>query len=134
MSAAENFFDTNVILYLLSADTGKADRAEVLLTAGGTISVQVLNEFANVARRKLGKSWKEVRDILDILKAVCAVEPVSLATHEKAIDIAEQTGYSIDDSLVLAAATIANCHTVYSEDMQHGQVIEGRVTIRNPFL
>jgi predicted nucleic acid-binding protein len=134
MSAAENFFDTNVILYLLSADTGKADRAELLLTAGGTISVQVLNEFANVARRKLGKSWKEVRDILDILKAVCAVEPVSLATHEKAIDIAEQTGYSIDDSLVLAAATIANCHTVYSEDMQHGQVIEGRVTIRNPFL
>ena len=75
-----------------------------------------------------------MRDILDILKAVCAVVPVSVATHEKAIDIAERTGYSIYDSLVLAAATIANCHTVYSEDMQHGQVIEGRVTIRNPFL
>ena len=54
MKAAERFFDTNILLYLLSADQDKADRAEAALTAGGSVSVQVLNEFASVASRKLG--------------------------------------------------------------------------------
>ena len=78
MSGGEDFFDTNVVLYLLSADTAKADRAEELLALGGTISVQVLNEFAAVASRKLRMSWIEIREVLAQIRAVCAVEPPSL--------------------------------------------------------
>ena len=81
MSGGEDFFDTNVLLYLLSADTTKADRAEELLAIGGTISVQVLNEFVAVASRKLRMSWIEVREVLAQIRAVCAVEPVTVETH-----------------------------------------------------
>ncbi len=133
MSAPKVFFDSNVVLYLLSADTDKADMAETLLAQGGVVSVQVLNEIANVARRKLGSGWDEVPDILDILKAICSVEPVSIATHERAILLAQRLGYSIYDSLILAAALLADCRVLYSEEMQHGQVIDRQLTICNPF-
>ena len=72
MSAAEVFFDTNVVLYLLSEDAGKADRAEELLASGGRISVQVLNEFATVASRKLSMGWPEIGEILAQVRAVTA--------------------------------------------------------------
>jgi predicted nucleic acid-binding protein len=85
MSARDAFFDTNIILYLLSADSIKADRAEELLTIGGTISVQVLNEFASVASRKLKMSWVEIKDVLAQVRAVCTVEPISVATHDRAL-------------------------------------------------
>ena len=133
MSAAETFFDTNVLLYLLSALPDKADRAEELLAGGGVISVQVLNEFASVASRKLGKAWPDIRDILDVICAVCTVEPISLATHLRALEIAERHGYSIYDANIIAAALIADCKVLFSEDMHHGHVIEGQLTIRNPF-
>ena len=77
MSGTEAFFDTNVLLYLLSGDASKADRAENLVAAGGVISVQVLNEFASVASRKLGMSWAEIREVLETVRAVCRVEPIS---------------------------------------------------------
>ena len=133
MSAAETFFDTNVVLYLLSADTAKADRAEELLAAGGTISVQVLNEFAAVSRRKLHMEWPEIREALAPIRAVCRVEPLSADTHDRAIEIGERYGLSVYDSLIVAAALLAGCKTLYSEDMQHGQVMERTLTIRNPF-
>jgi predicted nucleic acid-binding protein len=133
MSATKVFFDSDVLLYLLSSDTAKANTAEDLLSQGGIVSVQVLNEIANVARRKLGKSWIEVREILDTLKAVCTVEPISVATHERAVFLAERFGYSNYDALILAAALLSGCSVVYSEDMQHGQIIERELTIRNPF-
>jgi predicted nucleic acid-binding protein len=133
MSAAEVFFDTNVVLYLLSADAAKADRAEELLAAGGTISVQVLNEFAAVARRKLRMDWPEIREVLAPVRAVCSVEAISLETHDRAGEIAERYGLSVYDSLIVAAALLAGCKTLYSEDMQHGQVIERSLTICNPF-
>lgn len=133
MSAAETFFDTNVVLYLLSADTAKADRAEELIAAGGTISVQVLNEFAAVARRKLRMSWSEIREALEPIRAVCTIKPISLETHDRATEIGERYGLSVYDSLIVAAALLAGCKTLHSEDMQHGQVIEGTLTISNPF-
>ena len=101
MSGGEDFFDTNVVLYLLSADTAKADRAEELLALGGTISVQVLNEFVAVASRKLGMSWVEIREVLAQIRAVCAVEPVTVETHDRALRIAERYGLSIYDSLIV---------------------------------
>ena len=133
MSGDEDFFDTNVVLYLLSADPAKADRAEELLAIGGTISVQVLNEFVAVASRKLHMSWIEIREVLAQVRAVCAVEPVTVETHERALRLAERYGISIYDALIVSAALLANCKTLYSEDMQDGQVIERQLTIRNPF-
>jgi predicted nucleic acid-binding protein len=133
MSGGEDFFDTNVVLYLLSADPAKADRAEELLAIGGTISVQVLNEFVAVASSKLHMSWIEIREVLAQVRAVCAVEPVTIETHERALRLAERYGISIYDALIVSAALLANCKTLHSEDMQDGQVIERQLTIRNPF-
>ena len=133
MSGGEDFFDINVVLYLLSADPAKADRAEELLAMGGTISVQVLNEFAAIALRKLRMSWIEIREVLAQVRAVCAVEPVTIETHERALRLAERYGISIYEALIVSAALLANCKTLHSEDMQDGQVIERQLTIRNPF-
>ncbi len=133
MSSGEDFLDTNVVLYLLSADPAKADRAEEFLAAGGAISVQVLNEFVAVASRKLRMSWVEIREVLAQVRAVCAVEPVTIETHERALRLAERYGISIYDALIVSAALLANCKTLHSEDMQDGQVIERQLTIRNPF-
>ena len=107
--------------------------AEILLAAGGALSVQVLNEFVAVARRKLDKSWEEVRRALDILRVFCP-EPVPLTVeiHERAVHIAERYGYSIFDSLIIAAALHAGADTLYTEDMRDGQAIDG-IAICNPF-
>ena len=133
MSAADDFFDTNVLLYLLSADAAKADRAEELIAGGGTVSVQVLNEFASVASRKLRMPWAEIREVLAQLCAVCVVEPLTIKTHERALQLAERYGLSVYDALIVSAALLAGCETLRTEDMQDGQVIERKLTIRNPF-
>jgi predicted nucleic acid-binding protein len=133
MSGSKDFFDTNVVLYMLSADTVKADRAEELIAAGGTISVQVLNEFVSVASRKLRMSWIEIREVLTQIRAVCEVTPMTIETHEGALRLAERYGFSIYDSLIVSAALLADCTTLRSEDMQDGQVIDRVLTIRNPF-
>src|SRR5262249_37416573 len=127
------FFDTNVILYAFRQDDTRGQVAETLLAAGGSLSVQVVNEFVAVARRKLGKSWDEVRRALDILRVFCP-EPVPLTveTHERAVHIARAYGYSCFDSLIIAAAVHGGASTLYAEDMRDGQVIGG-LTIRNPF-
>jgi predicted nucleic acid-binding protein len=132
MSASEFFFDTNVLLYLISGDRAKADRAEALLGAGGVISVQVLNEFASVAMRKAGLQLAEIREILSAVRAACSVEPLSVETHDLACELVERFRLSFYDGLIIAAAILAKCSIVYSEDMQHGQSIR-EVTIRNPF-
>jgi predicted nucleic acid-binding protein len=127
------FFDTNIVLYAFRQDDVRGQVAETLLAAGGTLSVQVLNEFVAVARRKLNRTWGEVRRSLDILRVLCPEPvPLSVHTHEHAVQIAERHGYSIFDSLIIAAAIEAGVTTLYSEDMQDGQTIDG-LTIRNPF-
>jgi predicted nucleic acid-binding protein len=134
MSAADSFFDTSVLLYLLSKDSDKADRVEQLLEDRGTISVQVLNEFAAVALRKIKMPLCDVREILDTMKAVCKVEPVTLATHDQGLAINERYGFSLYDSMLVSAALIANVKVLYSEDLQHGQLIDNRLRILNPFV
>ena len=126
------FFDTNVPLYLISDDAAKAARAEDLLAEGGTISVQVLNEFASVARRKHHRTWAEVHDLLSALRRLCEVEPLSLAVHERAIALASRLDVPIYDACIAASAIESGCKLLYSEDFQNGQVILG-TTIRNPF-
>ena len=132
MSASERFFDTNVLLYLLSQESAKADRAEELIASGGTINVQVLNEFAAIATRKLGMRVVEVRDVLSTVRRMCFVCTLDVETHGRGLDIVERYRVSFYDGLIVAAALSAGCRTLYSEDLQHGQRIDG-LTIRNPF-
>jgi predicted nucleic acid-binding protein len=133
MPDVKAFFDTNVLLYLLSKDEAKADRAEELLADGAVISVQVLNEFAAVASRKLGLSWGEIKDILGPIRAVCEIDPLSLETHDRGVEVAERYGFSFFDATIVAAALNAGCKILYSEDLQHNQLIANRLRIRNPF-
>ena len=134
MKIDRSFFDTNVLLYLLSEDNRKADRAEVIIAIGGVISVQVLNEFASVALRKLGMAFDEIRDTLGTIRAICQTQPVTIDTHDLGLDIAEQFGFSLYDSMIVSAALQSGCTILYSEDMQHGQEINAQLIIINPFL
>jgi predicted nucleic acid-binding protein len=128
------FFDTNLLVYAALQPDPRSDRARDLLARGGVVSVQVLNEFANVARRKLGRPWPEVKQALADIRALCPPPlPLTVATHEAALGVAERLGYRLYDSLIMASALEAGCATLYSEDMQDGQVVEGRLTIRDPF-
>ena len=128
-----SFIDTNVLVYLASADAGRADRAEQIVAAGGTISVQVLNEFANVARRKMRLSWPETRSLLATIRGLLSVEAVTVETHELGVSLAERYGFSLYDGMVAAAAVLSGCETLWSEDMHHGLTLEGGLRIRNPF-
>ena len=131
---AKAFFDTNVLIYVVAQDAVRTAPAEALLAAGGLISVQILNEMASVARRKLGMSWKEVTEVLAAVRTLCpSPAPLTIETHEDALRIAAQYGYRIYDALVAATALENDCSTLYTEDLQDGQVIDGRLTIRNPF-
>jgi predicted nucleic acid-binding protein len=133
MKGAERFFDTNVLLYLLSADQDKADRAEAALAAGGSVSIQVLNEFASVASRKLGMPIPEIRETLAVIRAVCRVEPMSEDTHDLGLKVAERYGLSVYDSMIVASALLAGCKSLLTEDLQDGQTFDGRLKVRNPF-
>jgi predicted nucleic acid-binding protein len=127
------FFDTNVLLYLVSSDTARADRAEAVLACGGTISTQVLNEFAAVALRKLALTPAEITEVLAPIKQICRVEPLTLATHDRALALVERYRFSWYDALIVAAALEADCETLHTEDLQHGQCIDNRLTVIDPF-
>lgn len=129
-----SFIDSNVVLYSLSKDESKQRRALELLACGGLISTQVLGEVANVMRRKLGYEPPAIRAILLRLISDCRLHPLSAATILRALDVAERFGFSYYDSLIVAAAQEAGCDTVYSEDLQHGQVVGPGLTVVNPFL
>jgi predicted nucleic acid-binding protein len=129
----KGFFDTNVVLYAFSDDP-RSSVAEALLSDGGDISVQVLNEFANIARRKLGFTWSQVGEALNAIRTLArAVHPVTLDTHASALRLAERYGFSLYDALIVAAALQARCATLYSEDMQDGLLVDGELRIVNPF-
>jgi len=133
MSGADSFFDTSVLLYLLSGDAVKADRIETLLAARGVISVQVLNEFAVVAIRKLKIPLHEVREILDTIRAVCAVEPITVDAHDRGLAVFERYKFSFYDSILIATALISGAKILYSENLQHRQVIDNQLRVTNPF-
>jgi predicted nucleic acid-binding protein len=128
------FFDTNVLVYAIVENDPRKISARELLAVGGTISVQVLSEFVSVVRRKVKMPWDDVRATLQWILLLCPEAiTVTIKTHERAVGIAERYGYRIYDSLIVASAVEAKCTILYSEDMQDGQVIDHRLTIRNPF-
>ena len=132
--SAKVFLDTNVLLYAIGHHDRRTPKAEALIERGGIISVQVLNELAAVAQRKLKMSWPDVTDALGAIRTLCpSVVPLTVATHDAAVLLAAKHGFHIYDALIVAAALEAGCDTLYSEDMQAGQVIARRLTIRNPF-
>ena len=97
--------------------------------------MQILNKFASVARRKILMSWSDVTEALDAFRVLCPSPlPITIEMHEAARKIAEKHGYNIYDALVVSAALEAGCATLYSEDLHDGQIIDGRLTIRNPFV
>ncbi len=128
-----NFFDTNVLLYLLSEDPEKANRAEALVREGGAISVQVLNEATNVMRRKLGMNWRETREFLALVRGLLDVTPVTVETHDLGLDLAERYHLSLYDSMIAAAAALNGCARLWSQDMQHGMRIGEGLRVENPF-
>ena len=128
-----DFFDTNVLLYLLSEDPEKANRAEALVREGGAISVQVLNEATNVMRRKLGMNWRETREFLALVRGLLDVTPVTVETHDLGLDLAERYHLSLYDSMIAAAAALNGCARLWSQDMQHGMRIGEGLRVENPF-
>lgn len=128
-----DFFDTNVLLYLLSEDTEKADRAEALVREGGAISVQVLNEAVNVMRRKLGMDWRETGEFLALIRSLLDVAPVTVETHDLGLDFAERYGLSAYDAMIAAGAALNGSVRLWSQDMQHGMRIGQGLRVENPF-
>lgn len=134
MKGADSFFDTSVVLYLLSAEVEKADRVEELLERSGVISVQVLNEFTAVATGKLAMPYGDVGEVLGVIREICRTDAITVECHDKGVEIAKRYGFSLYDSVIVASALLAACDTLYSEDLQHLQVIEGQLTVINPFV
>ena len=127
------FIDSNVVLYLLSGDAPKADRAEAVLQAGGLVSVQVLNEVASVCHCKLHMTWSDIQSVLQAVKASCDVLPLTLAVHEKAMDFAARFQLSFYDANIVASAVLSGSAVLLTEDMHSGLTIEG-LHIQNPFM
>jgi predicted nucleic acid-binding protein len=129
------FFDTNVLVYIIGQKEERTAKAEALVANGGVVSVQVLNELASVSHRKLGMSWEEIGGALAAIRDLCPSPiPLTLDTHGAGLRIAAKYGFHFYDALIAAAALGAQCATLYSEDFQDGQLLEGRLTVRNPFV
>jgi predicted nucleic acid-binding protein len=130
---AGSFFDTNVLLYIASRDPAKAARAEQIVGRGGAISVQVLNELAHVGRRKMRLSWVATHTFLSALRGLLTVHPITINVHETGLALARRYRLATCDAMIAASAMHAGCSTLWSEDMQHGVVLESRLRILNPF-
>lgn len=131
---ASAFFDTTILVYAVTENDPRTATAEELLSRGGQLSVQVLNEFVSVARRKMRMPWNEVVEALSNIRMLCGDPvPITVSLHDSAIDIARRYGIQIYDALIVAAALGSGCSTLFSEDMQHGQRIRS-LTIQNPFV
>lgn len=126
------FIDSNIVLYLLSGDADKADRVEAILEAGAVVSVQVLNEVTSVCLRKFKMPWQEVDAVLMAVKAACEVVPLTVASHERAVELAKRFQLSFYDANIVASAHISGSLVLLTEDMHNGLLVDGLV-LQNPF-
>jgi len=131
---ARKFADTNLFIYAESADGEKTARSLEIIEAKPVVSVQVINETVNVLTRKYSFTLAEAHEVAEGLLDLCEVVPLEVATIREAIRLSKRYALSHWDSLIVAAALRAECDTLYSEDMQHGQTFDGRLTVVNPFL
>lgn len=132
----KTFLDTNVLIYAYFYDTPEKTVAANRVIQGTQVylSTQVLLEFSNITRKKYGKSWQEVSNAIEELTANFNIHVNAQNTILLATQIAERYGFSIFDSLIVAAALEADCIILYSEDLQHQQMIEEKLQVLNPFL
>jgi len=133
------FIDTNVLIYWVD-DSARADRVEQLLAQQSVISVQVLNEFANVLRKKRAMPVADIQTLSNTLIEVCEVHDVRVRTHQLALVLMSHYNFSLYDANIVAAAGLSGCGVLYSEDMQDGLNIKlpefakgSTLTLRNPF-
>jgi predicted nucleic acid-binding protein len=127
------FFDSNILIYAFSSDP-RRNRALTTIAGGGVISVQVLNEFTNVLRKKQRQDWRVIEAALaSVHFRFPDITPLTPATHAAALELARDHGLAFYDALIVASAVETNCETLYSEDLQHGRAIAG-LTICNPFV
>ncbi len=132
--SSDRFLDTNILVYAHREGDDRTAIARQILFEGGVVSVQVLNEFASVARAKLGFTWPQVQEAIEKIVILCpAPRSLSIGTHMRALGLSKSYGFSIWDGLIVAAAVEAKCSTLLTEDLQHGQFVDG-VRIENPFL
>lgn len=127
------FTDTNIVVYAYASNPRKSPVAEAIVRPGPVISTQIVNEFLNVARIKMGLDRDTRHKIAQNLLRGCTVVPLDTQVVAKAMAIEAKYQVSYWDALVMAAALVAGCDTLYSEDIQDGQVFEDRLTVRNPF-
>ncbi|MCP4702106.1 MAG: PIN domain-containing protein [Gammaproteobacteria bacterium] len=128
------FLDSNIVLYALSDDKAKKAPALALLAANPHISIQVINECSHVLRRRLNWPPAKVAKELSVIIELVQLENVEIEQTRLAWTVAERYGFSHYDSLIIATALTTGCDTLYTEDMQHGQVINDCLTLINPFL
>jgi predicted nucleic acid-binding protein len=128
-----SFVDTNIVVYAAVDEPEKAGRANGLLEHNPHTSVQVLNEFASVAKGSLGWSWPRIESFLEGVEPLVTIHPTTLAIHESGRRLADRYGFDIYDALIVAAALEAGCDTLYSEDMQHGLLVDNQLRVTNPF-
>jgi predicted nucleic acid-binding protein len=133
MNAKKIFFDTNTLLYLLSSDNKKADWVSQNLQQSNVISIQVLNEFSSASLRKIKISNSELDEFLDLFKSIFNVRALDMETFDTGLMVSRRYGYQHFDAMIIAAALQAGCEKLYSEDMQHRQIIDKRLQIVNPF-
>ena len=134
MNAKKIFFDTNTLLYLLSSDTKKADWVSKNLQQSNVISIQVLNEFTSASIRKIKISNSELDEFLDLFTSTFNVRSLDIDTFETGLMVSRRYGYQHYDSMIIAVALQAGCEKLYSEDMQHRQIIDKKLQIVNPFI
>ncbi len=129
------FVDSNICLYLLDDEGPKKEIAKAVLKTNPIISTQVINENVNVLFKKYRHlTTIEIVAHTKFLIHNCRVENIKILTINKALFIKEKYQLQWYDSLIVAAALQANCTTLYTEDMHHGLVIEGTLSIINPFV
>jgi predicted nucleic acid-binding protein len=130
------FIDTNILIYAYSEEEIKRERSLALIKGNNSIiSIQVINEFVNVIKKKFKKNNEEVLEALEEIEASFFIwDKFNIDLTKKAINLSEKFNYSYYDCLILAAALNSNCSIVYSEDMHHNHLIEEKLKIVNPFL
>ncbi|MDX9801495.1 MAG: PIN domain-containing protein [Spirochaetia bacterium] len=130
----DGFIDTNVLIYLLDDNLQKKHKALAVCRNRNIISINVINEYTNVCRKKLNRPVPFIKKDVEFLLARLNIVFPEMKTFFHSLKIGLKYGYSHFDSLMLATALDTGCSVFYSEDMQHNQMIEGRLKIINPFL
>lgn len=133
MPSVVNFLDTNILVYAFS-EGSKAEVAQTLMAEPFVLSVQTLNEFANVGRKRLNLSWERIEDAIDALSSVAsAIVVLDKQTTKAALKLVGRYNLAFYDALMLTAALKADCSRYFSEDLQHGLLVDGKLTVVNPF-